>query len=309
MGVHAKLRAEAQARAGVLRRPRARRGLLPWLFLSPLLALNVLVVLGPSVGSVIIAFTDWTGMGNARWIGVANFVRMVHDPVYRIALINNLRWTAIFLTVPIAMGLLGASLLAGIRRGQILYRIAYFIPYIIASVVNAQIWRNILNPLLGIGPWLAHHGIPYFNVAFLGKEETALYTVAFVDNWHWWGFLVVVYLAAMQQVDPQLYEEARLEGAGRWQEFRYVTLPMIRPTLVFTLLMTVIWSFLVFDYIYILTRGGPAHSSEVLATEAYQAAFARFEAGYAAAVGLSMSLFTAIVVSLFMWLRRRGWEI
>ena len=286
-----------------------RRRVTPWLFMAPILLLNLLVVLGPSVASVYYAFTDWSGVGRPRWIGLANFRRILTDPVYRIALGNNLKWTLIFLTVPIAMGLLGAMLLSQIRRGQMFFRIVYFIPYVIASVVNAQIWRCLLHPLKGIGPLLARHGIPWLNVAFFGREETALYAVAFVDNWHWWGFLVVVYLAATQSVPVSLYEAARLEGANRWQEFWYVTLPSIRPTLVFTLLMTIIWSFLVFDYVYVLTEGGPAHASEVLATEVFNAAFARFEVGYAAAVGLTMSLFCAIFVAIFVTLRRRGWEI
>ena len=286
-----------------------RRVLTPWLFMAPIFILNVVVILGPSLGSVYYAFTDWSGVGQPTWVGLANFRRILTDDVYHIALINNLKWTIIFLTVPVTMGLLGAMLLAPVKRGQMFFRTAFFIPYVIASVVNAQIWRCLLHPLKGIGPWLARHGIPVLNVALLGKESTALYTVAFIDNWHWWGFLVVVYLAAMQSVPINLYEAARLEGANRWQEFRHVTLPGIRPTLIFTLLMTIIWSFLVFDYIYVLTEGGPAHATEVLATEVFNAAFGRFEVGYAAAVGLTMSLFCAVFIAIFVTLRRRGWEV
>lgn len=283
--------------------------LAPWLFIAPILILNVVVILGPSLASVYYSLTEWSGVGRPTWIGLDNFRRILTDPVYHIALTNNLKWTLIFLTVPVAMGLLGAALLAPIERGQMFFRVAFFIPYVIASVVNAQIWRSLLHPLKGIGPWLARHGISFLNVAFLGKESTALYTVAFIDNWHWWGFLVVVYLAAMQSVSISLYEAARLDGASRWQEFWHITLPGIRPTLVFTLLMTILWSFLAFDYIYVLTEGGPAHASEVLATEVFNAAFGRFEVGYAAAVGLTMSLFCAVFVGIFVTLRRRGWEI
>lgn len=169
---------------------------------------------------------------------------------------NNVRWTVIFLTVPIAMGLLGAALIAPIKRDQIFYRVIFFIPYVIASVVNAQIWRNILSPTMGIGPWLASKGLTFADIKFFGDQYIVLYSIAFVDLWHWWRFLVVLYLAAMQSVDRELYEAARIEGAGRWDEFRHITLHGIRPTLVFTLLMTTIWSFLIFDYVYILTQGG-----------------------------------------------------
>ncbi len=286
-----------------------RKVIVPWLFMLPILLVNGVVILAPSIASVYFAFTDWSGLGSANFIGLANFTKMFSDHVYRGALINNVKWTLIFLTVPIFMGLLGAVLLAPIKRGQMFFRTAYFIPYVIASVVNSQVWKNILHPTKGLGVFLARQGLEFMDIKFFGDQRIVLYSIAFVDNWHWWGFLVVVYLAAMQQIDPELYEAARIEGANRWQEFRHVTLPLIRPTLIFTLLMTIIWSFLVFDYIYVLTRGGPAHASEVLATEAWRVAFSHFEAGYAAAIGLSMSFICAMVILGFIILRRRGWEI
>jgi raffinose/stachyose/melibiose transport system permease protein len=287
-----------------------RKTLTPWLFLLPLLIINLVVVLGPSIGSIFYAFTEWSGVGPAKFVGLANFQRMVGDRVFRQAFANNIKWTVLFLTVPICMGLLGAVLLAQIKRYQLLFRIFYFIPYVLASVVVAQIWRYILHPTFGIGVLLANTlGWDWANIKFFADRDVVLYSIAFVDNWHFWGFLVILYLAAMQAVDVELYESARLEGANRWQEFRYITLPGIRPTLVFTILMITIWSFLVFDYIYQLTQGGPAHASEVLATEVYSAAFARFEVGYAAAIGLSISLICGTVVLGFVYLRRRGWEI
>lgn len=287
-----------------------RRAIVPWLFLLPLLIINLVVVLGPSVGSIFYAFTEWSGVGPAKFVGLANFQRMLGDRVFRLAFVNNLKWTLLFLTVPIFMGLLGATLLAQIKRYQLLFRIVYFIPYVLASVVVAQIWRYILHPTFGIGVLLSNRwGWDWINIKFFADRNVVLYAIAFVDNWHFWGFLVILYLAAMQAVDIELYESARLEGANRWQEFRYITLPGIRPTLVFTILMITIWSFLVFDYIYQLTQGGPAHASEVLATEVYSAAFARFEVGYAAAIGLSISVICGSVVLGFVYLRRRGWEV
>lgn len=311
MGIPVAQRARVMSQtAAAQRRARLwRKAILPWLFMAPILILNVVVILGPSIGSAFFAFTEWSGLGAPKWVGLANFQRMLTDRVYRIAFVNNVKWTLIFLTVPIAMGLLGSALLAPIKRFAMFYRVAYFLPYVIASVVNAQIWRNILHPTMGIGPLLAERGLEFMNVAFFGNRHVVLYSIAFVDNWHWWGFLVVLYLAAMQAIDPELYEAARLEGTSRWQEWRYVTLPGILPTLVFTILMTIIWSFLVFDYIYLLTQGGPAHASEVLATEVFNSAFFRFEVGYAAAIGVSMSLIAATVVTGFILLRRRGWQI
>lgn len=286
-----------------------RRQWKPWLFLAPLLILNLVVIITPSLLSVRYAFTDWTGIGAARFVGFANFQEMLGDPVFYRTLWNNVRWTLIFLTAPVLMGLLGAYLLSSIRRGQILFRTLYFIPYVISSVVNAYIWKLILNPVFGIGPWLAERGIPWLDIRFFGRSDTSLYAVAFVDNWHFWGFLVVLYLAAMHAVDAELYEAARIEGANRWHEFWHVTIPGIRPTLVFTLLMIMIWSFLTFDYIYLLTGGGPAHSSEVLATLTYSTAFYSLRVGYATAIALTMTFFSAAFVSMFVILRRLGWEV
>jgi raffinose/stachyose/melibiose transport system permease protein len=291
------------------RRRHWRRTLKPYLFLAPLLILNFIVVIVPSILSIRYAFTDWSGMGPANYVGLANFQEMLSDNVYWKAIWNNVRWTLVFLTVPVAMGLLGATLLSSIKRGQMLFRTLYFIPYVLASVVNTYIWKLILNPVFGVGPWLAERGFPWLDIRFLGSTATSLYSVAFVDNWHFWGFLVVLYLAAMHGVDSQLYEAARIEGSTRWQEFVHVTIPGIRPTLTFTLIMIMIWSFLVFDYIYLLTQGGPANSSEVLATLTYRTAFYSFRVGYATAISLTMTLFSAIFISLFAILRRRGWEV
>jgi raffinose/stachyose/melibiose transport system permease protein len=294
---------------GAARRTNWRRSLKPYLFLAPLLILNFVVVIVPSVLAIRYAFTDWSGMGPANYVGLANFQEMLSDRVYWRSIWNNVRWTLIFLTVPVAMGLLGATLLSSIKQGQMLFRTLFFIPYVLASVVNTYIWKLILNPVFGVGPWLAERGFPWLDIRFFGSAATSLYSVAFVDNWHFWGFLVVLYLAAMHGVDAQLYEAARIEGATRWQEFRHVTIPGIRPTLTFTLIMIMIWSFLVFDYIYLLTQGGPANSSEVLATLTYQTAFYSFRVGYATAISLTMTLFSALFISLFAILRRRGWEV
>jgi raffinose/stachyose/melibiose transport system permease protein len=207
------------------------------------------------------------------------------------------------------LGLFTASILSPVRRGALLYRMTMFIPFVLPTVVVASVWRSLLNPRQGIGAQLSTWGFDGLNRAYLGNSQTVLPAIAFVANWAWWGFLVVLFLAAMQTIAPDLYEAARLDGANRWQEFRDVTLPGIRPTLVFMLLMTTIWSFLTFDFVWILTQGGPAGASEVLATLVYKQAFLNYHAGYAAAIGLTMSALVGIVIAVFIMLRRRGWEI
>ncbi|MEJ7818954.1 MAG: sugar ABC transporter permease [Rubrobacteraceae bacterium] len=292
---------------GTLRR---RRRMFAWLFMLPLLVVNVLVILGPSMATLYYSFTEWSGIGPAEWVGLQNYRDILADGDFYLAMWHNVLWTGLFLTVPISMGLLGAFLLSQITRFQMIFRVVYFIPYVVASVVNAALWQNILDPDRGIGASLASIGIPFLDgVSFFGSERLALPAVAFVNNWAWWGFVVLLFLTALQSVDTQLYEAAKVDGAGRWQQFMNVTLPGIRPTLVFVVLLTIINSLLVFDYVYIITRGGPAGASEVVGTLMYKEAFERFEAGYAAAMGLGLSFVSGLIVLVFIFLRRRGWEV
>ena len=287
----------------------SRKILIPILFILPALALNILVVLGPSLATFYFALTKWSGLGMPKFVGLANFSRLMHDEIFYIALLHNIKWTIIYVTIPIAMGFLGASLVTRAGRCKVIFRTIFFVPVIIAPVVYGQLWKNIYHPHKGIGVWLAQHGLPWANLKFLGDTRFSLYSIAFADNWHWWGFLVVVFLAAMQQIDPVFYESARVEGANRWQEFWYITLPLVKPTLTFMLLMTVVWSFLAFDIIYIMTGGGPGYSSEVLGTYLYKRAFTTFEAGYGASIGVMIAAFCSIFIFAFIFLKKKGGEI
>lgn len=269
----------------------------------PLVAFNVVVVLIPALQSARYSFTDWSGIGtNANFIGLNNYTKLLTDSEFTNALLHNVEWTIFFLIVPMAMGLFGAFALSRIKRFQVLFRVLYFIPYIIATVVNASIWQSILDANSGFGAIL--------HVNFLGNPATALWSVASVNTWAWWGFLVVVFLAAMQSISPSLYEAAELDGASAAQQFFSITLPGIRPTFAFLGLMTIIWSFLSFDYVFIMTKGGPAGSTDVLSTLLYRDAFTNLQAGYASAIGVVLALISAIVVGSYLLLRRlRKWEI
>ena len=295
-----------RATAGGLRRG---RHLTAWLFMVPLLVVNLLVILGPSVATIYFSFTEWSGIGPAEFVGLQNYRDLLADGTFWQAMWHNVVWTILFLTVPIAMGLLGAFLLSQIKRFQLFFRIIYFVPYVVASVVNAAIWQNILDPERGIGSALASIGIPFLDgVSFFGNTRLALPSVAFVNIWVWWGFILLLFLTALQSVDQELYDAAKIDGAGRWQQFLNVTLPGIRPTFIFVVLLTIINSLLVFDYVFIITRGGPAGASEVVGTLMWKEAFERFEAGYASAMGLGLSFVAGVIVVTFIFLRRRGWE-
>lgn len=275
-----------------------------WWFLLPALLINVAVLLIPGVLTFLLAFTRWDGLGTPEWIGLANLRDVLGDPVTWTALGHNLIWTLLFLTVPVAIGLVIASMLLFARRGRNLLQAIYFIPYILATVVIARVWQGMIySPVTGVFGWLSDLGIDIANP--LSRPESSLYGVAAADMWHWWGFLAVVFFAALRQVDPSLIDAARVAGAGFWQTFRFVLLPMIRPTIFFMLIMTVIWSFIVFDFVYILTEGGPGYSSEVLATLAYKNAFYQFQVGRASALALVMGALGFVAIAGYIWLQMR----
>ncbi len=299
----------AKKEAALSRQRFFRKNIIPWLFVLPILIINIVVIIGPSLSALYYSMTEWSGVGAATFIGLGNFLNIFTDPNYGNAFSHNLIWLAFFLTIPIFLALMVSSMLAPVKKGGMFLRAAFFIPYILPSVISASIWRNLLSPTQGIGAELTKFGVRGLDIAYLGNTSTALLAVAFVDFWHWWGFLMVLFLTAMQSVPAELYDAARIDGANRWQEFKNVTIPGIRPTLVFMLLMTGIWSFLAFDYIWVLTQGGPAGASDLLSVLVFKNAFMRFQAGYASAIGLTMSFFAGVIITIFIFLRKRGWEI
>jgi len=286
-----------------------RKKIIPTLFILPIVILNLLVILGPSLSSIYYSFTNWNGISAAEFIGLQNYAKIFTDKQYLHAFQNNLIWLIYFLTIPVAIALLASSVLAPIKKGGLFFRAILFIPYILPSVIVSSIWKDLLHLDTGLGGLAAKLGMPFLNIAYFGKMETSLLSAAFVDSWHWWGFLMVLFLTAMQSVPKEMYDAAKMDGANPFQEFIHVTLPGIRPTIIFMLLMTGIWSFLAFDYVWITTQGGPAGSSELLSILVFKNAFQRFNAGYAAAIGLSMSFFAGIIITIFQILKKKGWEI
>jgi raffinose/stachyose/melibiose transport system permease protein len=276
------------------------------LFALPALLLSACVILVPALLTLILAFTDWDGVSPPQWLGLENFRDLVNDITFWRAIFNNVKWTVIFLTVPMVIALVVASLLLTRRRSQGIYQMIFLLPYVLSPIANASIWSSmIFDQRSGVLGWLDRHLLlPLPNP--LGHVSTALYTVASVDIWHFWGYLAVVFFAAMRQVPTDQLEAAYLEGADGWQIFRHVTLPNILPTIALMFVMVTIFSFLTFDYVYLMTGGGPAHSTELLSTLAYGFAFRAFEVGKAAAVALFMSLFGLIAAVVYVWMSRES---
>lgn len=278
-----------------------------WLYVLPSLLLSVSLVLVPVVLTFLLGFTSWSGLGLPKWAGVSNFQQLFASSTFWEAFFNNIKWTAIFLTVPMFLGLLVSAALLRVVRLRYLQTL-FLIPYILPTVIQSLVWQGMIyNPQSGLFGWLTNHGLSVTDP--LITTGGSLYGIAIVNIWAWWGFLTVVFFASMRQVDVELIDAARVEGANFWQEFRYVLVPQVRPTLMFMMVMTVVWSFLVFDYVFILTGGGPADSSQVLATLAYQYGFNEFRFGKAASVSVFTGVIGVGIIGLYLWMQKRGFEI
>lgn len=277
------------------------------LYILPTLLINAVIIAIPAMLTIVLAFFSWDGISAPVFVGLDNFRALWNDGVFWTALGNNVIWTIIFLTVPIAMGLLAATMMLVARRGSTFFQVIYFLPVIIATAITGRIWQGMIySPVTGIAGLLQRMGMDIDNP--LTQTSTALYGIATVDLWHWWGFLCVIFFAALRQVPAEQIEAARVEGATFLQTIRYVLIPGIAPTIMLMMVMTVIWSFLVFDFVYILTQGGPAFSSEVLSTFAYRSAFYDLAVGKAAAISVVISLFGLAATIFYIRMQAREFE-
>lgn len=277
------------------------------LLLLPALAISVSIVLIPGIQTIWSSLTDWNGFSAEKhFIGLANYVELFQDRYFHIALKNNLIWMVLFLTVPVVVGMGMALLLLYRKKGRTILQMVFLIPYVLAPVVTAMIFKNIIyNPTSGLLHFIngINEGLKLSNP--LTNRQFGIIAVAAVDMWHFWSYLMIIYLAALRQTPKDQLEAARLDGAGFSRLFRHVYLPNIKQTVWLLSIMIVIFSFLAFDYVNLLTQGGPAHYTEVLATLAYTSAFSEQDIGKASAISVVMSGFGLIASVIYTRLTMR----
>lgn len=282
--------------------------MLPYLFAGPAFIFYAALVLLPLGNTFILGFFEWSGGGPMQFIGVDNFIRVFTDPITTTAIVNNLVWAVLATIVPVSMALILAVLLAthlppGVR---LFFTTIYYLPAVLALAVSAIVWGWVYNPAWGaLNAALDLVGLSGLERAWLGEPQIALYSVFVVSAWAYFGFCLIILLAAIQNVDPSLYDAAELDGAGAWTKFWHVTVPGIRNELNFVVLYTAIEAFRVFDLIFIMTGGGPFHQTEVIATTVYREAFIEHEVGYASAIASLMTIVIATLATIALRWRER----
>lgn len=275
-----------QARAGTWR---------AWLFLGPPFAVLAVFVLWPVVYLVYLSLQRWDGLGPSSFVGLNNYARVFADDRFWTSIGNNLSWSLAALLVPPLIGLGLAILLARTHVwGRTFFRVVFFLPQLVASAVVAVIWRWIYAPT---GP--ANAALGFLGVdqppMWLADKDLALGAIFVAYAWVTYGFSMLIFEASIRAIDEPLFDAAKIDGATFRQEIWHVLLPGIRTSIVTVLIVTAIWSFQIFDLIYLTTRGGPGDATQVLAIGIYSNTFQSREVGLGAAMA---TLLLAAIVAL-----------
>jgi multiple sugar transport system permease protein len=260
-----------------------------WWMIAPALVQSVVFITVPTIAAVLLAFTDYSFGGAPNFVGGANFVELFGDIRFRAALVNTVLYVLVVVPVSMAIALAVAIALNQKIRALGAFRTAYYIPVVTATVAVGTVWLWIFNS----GSGLANGVLALFGlspVGWLTDPDHALSSLMVVGIWQGLGAKMIIYLAALQGVSPQLVEAANLDGANRWQVFRFVTWPSLGPAQFFVLITSIVGTFQVFDLVYVMTKGGPGLATNVLVFDVYNNAFQSLRLGYASAETVIMMI-------------------
>jgi raffinose/stachyose/melibiose transport system permease protein len=280
-------------------RARARRRLSIVSFLLPALLVFTGLVLLPIGLAIYTSLFKWNGFGGlpTHFVGLDNFVRLLGDEIFIGDLKRGLILVLLSVCVqlPVALGL--ALLLNQKLRFRGVYRLIFFAPYVLSEVIAGVLFTMVFSPTGGlVNQIFAVLGVS--GQEWLSDPNTSLLTLFFVVSWKYFGFHMMLCLAGRQDIPPELDEAGMMDGAGRWQIFRHITLPLLGPTLRISAFLSILGAIQLFDMVWVLTGGGPIHSSETLAVTLFQYGFRRYEVGYASALSVAMFLIS-LVFALF----------
>ena len=283
--------------------PRRRPSRWQWrayLYLLPGMAVLAVFLLVPAGQALWISLYDWNGLGPATWAGLGNYADITTDPVLRAAFGHALVLIVFYAVIPVVVGLLLAAVMSRATRlrGLTAFRVVLFLPQVVASVVVATAWLSIYGPDGLLNRLMRLVGLGTLTRAWLGDFSTALPAVGLIGSWVGIGLCLVLFLSGIGQIDPGLFEAARLDGAGLWHEFFGVTLPALRGQVAVALTLTVIAALKTFDLVYVTTHGGPGSSTSVPAFLAYQRAFQTNQVGSACALGVALTVVILLITLL-----------
>jgi raffinose/stachyose/melibiose transport system permease protein len=296
--------ARASTLPRVTRRAQARLGIL---LTIPVLALVVVFFVFPMISALYFSVVDFDGIDpSPEFVGLANFIEMFTDPETWHALSNNVIWIIVGTAAPMIIGLLIAVLVWTTRRGAGIYRLAFFLPFVLPGVAIGIVWTWIYDPVSGwLNRALETVGLEGLVRGWLGDPDLALYAVLATAVWAYSGFVIIIFLSALRNVDIELVDASRIDGANAPQRLWFILLPQIMPVFLMVLTLTLVGGFSVFDIIFIMTGGGPADATNVLGTYAYTQAFQLSRIGYGTTLALLITVLSIPFAVAINRLQRR----
>jgi multiple sugar transport system permease protein len=290
---------------GYLQRQADRRLLLePWLYLSPALILIFTVLIVPLIIGISYSFRKFSAF-RSEYVGLDQYRTMVSDPVLHGALVNTLWWTVASLVLQFFFGLGLALLLNRPFHGQRLVQGIVFLPWAVPIFLTGLTWAWLFNPVIGPLPHIFHAiGLQAEPVTILADPATAMWGPIIANVWFGIPFFAITLLAARKSIPSELYEAAAIDGASPWQQFTKVTLPFLAPTIAITVMLRTVWIATFADLIYVMTAGGPAGSTNTIATYIYVSAFKSLDKGYASAIAVLLLVLLIAYALIVIQIRR-----
>jgi len=280
----------------------------PFLFLLPFFLIYSVFMLYPILDALRLSFFEAGGFGTPEFVGVDNYQRLLRDPRYLEALKNTTIYTlaSVFILSPLAL-LLAVTIRSFIVPSaafKSFYRLTFFLPFITSLVVVALMFNVVFDPNYGLlNAFFASIGLP--RLQWLRSPDLALPSVIMVGIWTYVGINSLYFLAGLQNIPDELHEAAAVDGAGRMKAFFYVTLPLLKPVILFVVVQATIFSYQLFELPFLLTGGGPSDATLTLAIYLYETGFRQFDRGYASAIGYSMALIAIAIAATQLYLYRR----
>lgn len=280
------------------------------LFLIPAFVLYIVLVVLPIFQSARYSLYRWDGLGPlARFVGLENYRDILEDPVFWQSFKNNMIVVFFSLVTQMPPAVFLAIILTGRVRGRSLLRTVYFAPQIVSTVAASYLFYYVYEPTFGLlNETLRAIGLGNLTQGWLGNPSIALYSVLVVISWKYIGFYMVLFMAAIEGIPPELFEAARIDGCTSWQIVRKITLPLLAGTMKTACVLSIVGSIKYFDLIWVMTSGGPAHSTELIATYMYKKTFLSWEMGYGSALAFVLFLIAFLLSLGFTRLTSRNRE-
>jgi raffinose/stachyose/melibiose transport system permease protein len=281
-------------------------------FLIPGIIAFLIIIILPFLVNIGLSFTAWRGVRTPVWIGLKNYQMLIQDSVFWLSFRNNLILLIAMTVIPVIFGLLLATFLFDYitnnfgQKVSSFFRAGFYLPQILPSAVIGIVWAWILQPNWGVVNYvLKAIGLSSLTRNWLGDPSTALLAVMVVMVWFQIGYPVVIFMAALQRVEPELLEAASIDGASWFQKFYYITIHLIRPEILVVILTTTIYTLKVFGQVYVLTGGGPGNATSVPSYYAYKQFFETQQVGYGSTVSLAMAIIIILLTILFINIQSR----